>query len=105
MKNWRIGFWIAFILLVVTNIFWLYNSFDNAVSKTYLEDEYVRTKSDVNTFQLLLENLEKKELLIKLEKLNIEKDTFTKGNNLIIPFNSFSVITSENSEALKIEKY
>ncbi len=38
MKKWKIAFFTTLFVLVASNLFWLYTSFDQAISYSYLHD-------------------------------------------------------------------
>jgi hypothetical protein len=50
MKNkWKIGFWICFLLLIVTAGIGFYSVVDQAVTLTYMKEAYSDTESDLET--------------------------------------------------------
>ncbi|MEP1150345.1 MAG: hypothetical protein ABJH08_01345 [Balneola sp.] len=40
MKKWKTLFFSSLVLLVVTNLFWLYEAIDTGVSQTYQQDSF-----------------------------------------------------------------
>ncbi|MEQ9007939.1 MAG: hypothetical protein RLP12_08660, partial [Ekhidna sp.] len=52
---WKKLFWISFILLVVTNIYWMYQLLDSGVSITYLRESYDYQEKDIDILRKLVE--------------------------------------------------
>ena len=40
MNKWKIAFWLCLSVLVVSNIYWIYQRIDSGVSFTYLTQSY-----------------------------------------------------------------
>ena len=89
-RRYKILFWITLTILVVSNIFWIYNIFDNAVGHSYYKvscDEYYQDMLKLK--QLLETKSTKREAINFLETNNIEYESFQKGTEFIISFDSF----------------
>ncbi|WP_421774629.1 Imm58 family immunity protein [Gracilimonas sp.] len=72
MKNWKTLFFSSLVLLVVTNLFWLYKSLDYGVSLTYQEDSYEKQKQVIGILgDLIVEGAQdysKKDVLFLLRQ-------------------------------------
>ena len=91
-KNWKILFWIALIILVISNVFWAYITVNNAVGQSYYKvtcDEYYH---DMIEFKKILETQKtKNEIIDFLIDYEVKFDTVQKGNDFTITMNSFSI--------------
>jgi len=95
-RTYKILFWFTLTILVVSNIFWIYQTIDNSVGYTYYKvscDEYYQ---DMLEFKQILETKStKKEAIDFLELNKVEYDSFQKETEFIITFNSFALIFDE----------
>jgi hypothetical protein len=100
MKHtYKILFWITLTILVISNIFWIYQTIDNAVGQNYYQvscDEYHK---DMIEFKKILETKSTKEEAIGfLKRYNVEYDNFQKGTEYIVTLNSFALIFDANGK-------
>lgn len=105
MKHtYKILFWITFTILVISNIFWIYQTIDNAVGQNYYQiscDEY---RSDMIEFKKILEAKSTKEEAIEFLKINnVEYDSFQKGTEYIISLSSFALTFNDNGKLMSDE--
>ncbi len=35
MNNWKVGFFICLVILLISNLFWIYSILDSGVTQTY----------------------------------------------------------------------
>ena len=83
-------------ILFISNAFWIYQTIDNAVGHSYYKvscDEYYQ---DMLKFKQILETKSTKTEAIDFLELNkVEYDSFQKGTEFIISFNSFALTFDE----------
>lgn len=93
MKNiWKILFWISLIILLLTNLFWMYQTIDNAVDKGYYDVSCNEYEKDMLLYKKIVESKKNKSELFQFLKNNdIDVVGFHKGEGYIISFNSFYV--------------
>src|SRR6056297_2779823 len=48
MKKWKTLFFFSFVLLVVSNLFWIYTSLDAGVTQTYRNDSIEKQEKVIN---------------------------------------------------------
>ncbi len=60
MKVWKISFWIAVTLLVVSNLFWIYQVIDNAVGHKYYQVNYKEYKENSDILKATLISFDNK---------------------------------------------
>lgn len=103
--RWKIAFFITIIILVLTNLFWVYQVVDNAIGMTYYKDSCGRFQQDTDKLIQILESKTTKETAIDfLEQHNILYESFPKGNEFIIQLNSFSIIFNNDGKLLRTEE-
>ena len=102
MKNkWRSLFWISLVVLIISNLFWFYQTIDSAVGRSYLEVSCNEYEKDMLLYKKIVESKKNKlELLQFLKKNNIDVVGFQKGEGYIISFNSFSVEYDEKGNKI-----
>jgi len=93
MKSiWKNLFWISLGLLIVTNVFWIYQVLDNAVGNDYYKVSCNEYHGDMLGLKKVLDSKKTKiETLDFLNEHAIEYDSFQKGNEFIISLNSFDL--------------
>jgi hypothetical protein len=98
MKNiWKFLFWICLIITIVSNVFWIYNTLENAVGNNYYKVSCEEYYKDVSILKVIIEKKEtKKELISFLENNNVKFESFSKGAENIIVLNSFSIAFDKN---------
>ncbi len=105
-SRWKISFWIGIVILLLTNIFWIYQVVDNAIGMTYYKDSCEDFQSDMIQLKSILEKKTTKESAINfLEQNGVDYNSFPKGNEFIIQLNSFDMIFNENGELTKSETH
>lgn len=100
-RTYKILFWITLIILVLSNLFWIYQTIDNAVGQNYYKvscDEYYQ---DMLRFKQVLETKStKREAINFLESNNVEYESFHKGIEFIITFDSFELKYDTNGKLI-----
>lgn len=82
MKAWKISFWVSVTLLIVSNLYWIYQVFDTAVGLGYYQvscEEFKENSDILNATLNGFENID--ELTAFLEKYEIEFKTINKADN------------------------
>lgn len=93
---WKKLFWIILVLLVTTNIYWMYQLLDSGVSLTYLRESYDAQEQDINVMRKLIEqHYDFNTLTNKLDKSDYE--LIQKGDDFFIVFGSFEVEFNSDS--------
>ncbi|MEQ8904027.1 hypothetical protein [Ekhidna sp.] len=93
---WKKLFWISFILLVVTNIYWMYQLLDSGVSITYLRESYDYQEKDIDILRKLVEqHYDFNKLTSELDEADYE--LIQKGDIFFIVFSSFEVEFNSDS--------
>jgi hypothetical protein len=103
MNKWKIGFWLALSLLLAVMAIGVYSVLDQAVTLTYLRDEYNDTESDLNTLISLINDtdLTKTKIKEKLKRHNLFE--FMDFNKDKIHIERLTLIF-DNDKLKKIEK-
>jgi hypothetical protein len=98
-RTYKILFWFILSFFFISNAFWIYQTVDNAVGHSYYKvscDEYYQ---DMLKFKQILETRS-----TKTEAINkVEYDSFQKGTEFIISFNSFA-LTFDEKGILKLNE-
>ncbi|OHX63962.1 hypothetical protein [Flammeovirga pacifica] len=82
MKAWKISFWITVTILIVSNIFWIYQVIDTAVGHGYYQVSCEEYKVDSDILNSTLNGFEKiDDLIAFLKKHEIEYNTIYKVDN------------------------
>ena len=105
-RRYKILFWITLTILVVSNIFWIYNTFDNAVGHSYYKvscDEYYQDMLKLK--QVLETKSTKGEAINFLETNDIEYESFQKGTEFIISFDSFALEYDTDGKLISDNKH
>ena len=94
MKNkYKVSFWLCIIVLIGTNIFWHYQTIDNAVGHNYYTLSCEEYKKDTDQFVKILGlNQSENDMISFLEKTDIKYNGFEKGEDYVVQFNSFDFI-------------
>lgn len=83
-------FWLSTVALIISNLFWAYETLDNAVGRDYYKVSCEEYLNDRNNFKTIVDSIETKNKLIAfLTKNNIRFEGFDKEDNYVIDFNSF----------------
>ena len=100
MKHpWKKLFWISLIILVISNLFWLYKTVDISVGHNYYEESCDGYYKDMTQFKKILDNYQtKRELIDFLESNHVRFDSIQKGSDFIVTFNSFSITFDKNGK-------
>ena len=100
MKAWKISFWITVTLLIVSNLFWIYQVIDTAVGHGYYQvscEEFKENSDILNATLNGFENID--ELTAFLEKHEIEFETINIADNEIyIIIGSLGIQFLDNGE-------
>ena len=90
--NYKHLFWYGLVLLITSNVYWMYITIDNAVGHGYYKESCESYYQDMLNFKQIVEvNRNKKEVIEFLEINNVNYDSFKKGPDFIITFNSFEL--------------
>ena len=104
--NWKISFFGTLTLLISSNLFWVYETLDNAVSHSYFESSCEKYDLDRNNFMEIIMSLDKKDDVIDFLTLyKVEFDSFEKGGNLIISLNSFQLEYNSDGRLIDENKF
>lgn len=91
--TWKKSFWFCLIILVATNLFWVYEILDNAVDKSYYKVVCNENHEDMLKLKSVLDTKKNKQLTIKfLNEHKIKYESFQKGENFVIQLSSFELI-------------
>ncbi len=97
--TWKKLFWFTFALFLISNAYWLYSTFDNAISHAYYASECEACKKDVVNLQKIFQpNSTKEETINFLKAKNIEYETVEKGMENILVFKSFELVFNQNGQ-------
>ena len=97
IRTYKILFWITLTFLVISNIFWIYQTIDNAIGQNYYKVSCEEYYQDMLKLKKILKTKNtKKEATDFLEKSKIEYESFQKGSEFIISFDSFSLTYDKN---------
>lgn len=92
-------FWISIIILILSNLFWIYQAIDNAVSMSYYRDSCEDYQSDMVELKRILDTKKTKEAAINfLEQYKVTYDSLSKGEEFIIHLNSFYMTFDKNGQ-------
>lgn len=98
----KIGLIISVLLLVGTNVFWMYQATDTAIGIHYRKVSCEEYRKDANQLFEALKLIESKEEMMNwLRNNKIEYNGFDKGTQYVMQFNSFDFVFSENGELLE----
>ena len=82
MKTWKISFWISLTLLIVSNLFWVYQVIDTAVGHGYYQVSCEDYKENSDILEaILISFVNKNDLTTFLKELEIEFETINKSDN------------------------
>lgn len=82
IKAWKISFWITVTIMVISNLFWIYQVIDTAVGHGYYQvscQEYKANSDILNATLNSFENIN--DLTAFLEKYEIEFNLINKAEN------------------------
>lgn len=105
MKNlWRTLFGGAILLLVATNIFWVYQVLDNAVANNYYRVSCEEFLTDATALKKILETKgEKDEVISYLDSEEVSYNAFEKGDRFVITLGSFDMVFNAENELVSSE--
>ncbi len=93
---WKKLFWISLVLLVSTNICWMYQLLDSGVSITYLRESYDDQEQDIDVMRKLIEqHYDFNTLTSELDESDYE--LIQKGDEFFVVFSSFEVEFNSDS--------
>ncbi len=91
-KYWKILFFISLIILILTNIYWIYTTLNTGVGHSYYKVSCEEYKKDVVELKKIVEAITNKEDAVEiLNDHKITFDTLYKGEEFIIRFESFAL--------------
>ncbi|CAM1349453.1 hypothetical protein [Tenacibaculum crassostreae] len=103
--TWKTLFWITLMVLVFSNLFWVYQIIDSAVGRSYYEtscNEYERDRAIL--IKIAQSKEAKDDLLEFLNKNDLPHGYFPKGNNYVVSFSSFSLIFDNKGKLIDEQK-
>jgi len=104
-RTYKILFWITLTILVTTNLFWFYQTIDNAIGHSYYEVSCDGYYQDMLKFKQILETKSTKSEVIDFLEINkVEYDSFQKGTEFIITFDSFELEYDKNGKLISNDK-
>jgi hypothetical protein len=105
-SHWKILFWISIVLLIVTNLLWLYNTIDNAVGHHYYSIGCEEYRQDAEVcHHLLASSASKDEVIRLLDSGEIHYETFDKGTEFIISLHSFDLVFDKDGRLVTRDRY
>ena len=105
-NGWKIATVVLVVVLVGSNLYWVYQIIDQGVTLTHHKEDYTRKEKNVVVLRKLLEaDYTKEKLLSRLDSLKLDGQPFQKDGLFIIPFGSFDVIIKNSSEKLDTKGY
>lgn len=104
-QTYKIRFCLTLVILVLSNIFWVYQTIDNAVGHTYYKVSCEEYYQDMLKFKQIVETKSTRKEAINFLKINkIKYESFQKGTEYIIIFNSFALVYDEKWELISSEE-
>ncbi len=104
--NWKFFFGGSLILLISSNLFWMYQILDNSISHSYYQESCEKYDLDRNNLLEIISRLETKDAVINfLSNYNIEFDSFKKSDHFIISLNSFQLEYNRNGKLIDKNKF
>ena len=95
-------FWSLLILFIFTNLFWVYQVIDSAVSHSYSQDICKEFQKDSDNLKKITHKLQTQtETLDFVKEYNLKTDTLHKGKDFYINFGSFNIGFDKNKNRLK----
>lgn len=106
-KNlFKILFFIALVLLILTNIFWLYSSIDVAVGHEYYKVSCEEWHKDAIILEeLLSDNYNYDNMINYLKGKRVVYTEFKKGDFFVVQLNSFTLIYDKNGELIEEKSF
>ena len=105
-RSYKILFWTTLIILVISNIFWIYQTIDSAVGQNYYMDSCDEYYQDMLKFKQILETKStKREAINFLKTNNVEYKSFQKGTEFIISFDSFALEYDRDGKLISNDKH
>lgn len=102
IKSYKKIFWLTFAVLIFSNLFWIYQTINNALGHDYYKvscDEYY--KDAFNLRKVLESKSDIVGVIEFLENNKIEYESFQKGTDSVINLNSFDLIYNKKGELIE----
>jgi len=104
-KNiWRTSFLVAALLFIVSNGFWLYTVVNQAISYSYLTDEYQHSANSLKGLGELIvkgsKDYNQKDILHLLRQANPDSFIVEEGNTI---HSEFATFTFENGKLTSVQ--
>ena len=102
-NKWKSIFWICFVILILTNLFWFYQVIDQRVTITYVKEGYSETENDLETLVKIINSTD-------LTKQEIKTELENHGLNEFMDFKTDTVglervqLIFKNDKLKKVEK-
>lgn len=104
MRNkWKSVFWICFVILILTNLFWFYQVIDQGVTITYMQKGYSDTENDLETLVKIINSTDLTKQEIKTELENHRLNEFMDFTTDTVRLEKVQLIF-ENNKLKKVEK-
>lgn len=100
MKAWKISFWIVVTLLVVSNLFWVYQIIDAGIGYTYYQvscEEYKANSDILETTLNSFENITELTTFLEQQKIEFKINNKTHNENYIC-IGSLGILFLDNGE-------
>ncbi|MFT2089958.1 Imm58 family immunity protein [Paraglaciecola sp. 2405UD69-4] len=103
-NKWKLSFFVAVTLLILSNLFWFYAVVDQAVSYSYLSTSNDDANNSIKSLgELIVKGADKytqKDILHLLRQVNPDEFIVEKGNVIITEHSKF---TFENGKLARVE--
>ncbi|QQS36622.1 MAG: hypothetical protein IPM56_01310 [Ignavibacteriales bacterium] len=105
-NKWKIFSFILILLLILTNVFWIYNLLDQGVTLKYSDQVNYEKTETVNQlleiYPLINYGMDKSEVISKIKMIDSTSECFEKDGELIFGFLAFTF--DSNNKLNKIEE-
>ena len=103
-NKWKTSFFVAALLLIFSNCFWLYTAVDQAVSYSYLSDEYQHSEDSLKGLGELIvkgsKDYNQKDILHLLRQANPDSFIVEEGSKI---HSEFATFTFENGKLTSVQ--
>ena len=103
-NKWKLSFFISILILITSNVFWLFGAIDQAISYSYLSDESHRANESIKELSSLIikgaDKYSQKDILYLLRQANPDSFIVEDGNKIITDFSTF---TFKNGKLISVK--
>lgn len=98
-------FWATIIILILSNVYWLYQTVDNAVGHSYYQVNCEEWKDDLKELKKVLPiELNKNDMVNFLAHKDIAYNGFAKGEEFVIQLHSFDFVYNQNGQLIQLNE-